>query len=63
MEAYKHTYHAFALLAAASGEMPQAKTRRHNPAPYVGREVGRNELCLCGSGKKYKKCCMRKKIN
>lgn len=22
-----------------------------------GRKVGRNELCPCGSGKKYKKCC------
>lgn len=24
------------------------------------RKVGRNEPCPCGSGKKYKKCCMRK---
>lgn len=23
-------------------------------------KTGRNELCLCGSGKKYKKCCMMK---
>ena len=22
-------------------------------------EVGRNDLCPCGSGKKYKKCCMK----
>lgn len=22
--------------------------------------IGRNDLCPCGSGKKYKKCCMRK---
>ena len=22
-------------------------------------KIGRNELCLCGSGKKYKKCCGR----
>ena len=28
--------------------------------PYVRRDMkqGRNELCRCGSGKKYKKCCM-----
>ena len=28
--------------------------------PYVreGRKVGRNEPCPCGSGKKYKKCCL-----
>ena len=25
------------------------------------QNVGRNELCPCGSGKKYKKCCLRKK--
>ena len=23
----------------------------------IGRKIGRNELCPCGSGKKYKKCC------
>ena len=22
------------------------------------RKIGRNELCICGSGKKYKKCCL-----
>ncbi len=26
-------------------------------AADYGRKVGRNELCPCGSGKKYKKCC------
>lgn len=25
------------------------------------KEIGRNDLCSCGSGKKYKKCCMNKK--
>ncbi len=32
--------------------------------PTVKREtpkVGRNEPCPCGSGKKYKKCCLKKK--
>src|SRR5690625_5989566 len=24
--------------------------------------VGRNDLCPCGSGKKYKKCCMNNKV-
>lgn len=24
-----------------------------------GEKVGRNELCPCGSGKKFKKCCMK----
>ena len=30
--------------------------------PYVKEtiDIGRNDPCLCGSGKKYKKCCMNK---
>ena len=33
----------------------------HGPiAPFVrsGPKVGRNDPCPCGSGKKYKKCCL-----
>ena len=31
----------------------------HTPQPYVRDQpkVGRNEPCVCGSGKKFKKCC------
>jgi preprotein translocase subunit SecA len=29
------------------------------PIRHRGRRVGRNDLCPCGSGKKYKNCCMR----
>jgi preprotein translocase subunit SecA len=25
----------------------------------TGAKIGRNDLCPCGSGKKYKKCCGR----
>jgi len=28
-----------------------------NLGPKKSKKVGRNELCLCGSGKKYKQCC------
>ena len=28
------------------------------PLVRVGRKIGRNEPCPCGSGKKYKKCCL-----
>lgn len=33
--------------------------------PFVrpGRKIGRNDPCPCGSGKKYKQCCMRKQGN
>jgi len=30
------------------------RARKNNPKP------GRNELCHCGSGLKYKKCCLNK---
>jgi len=26
----------------------------------IGKKVGRNDLCPCGSGRKYKQCCERK---
>ena len=26
----------------------------------TGRKIGRNEPCPCGSGKKYKNCCLKK---
>jgi len=36
---------------------------RHGPSSLLNSEikVGRNDPCLCGSGKKYKKCCGRQK--
>ena len=27
-----------------------------------GKKIGRNEMCPCGSGKKFKKCCLGKGI-
>jgi uncharacterized protein YecA (UPF0149 family) len=29
------------------------------PEPRQSKKVGRNEKCPCGSGKKYKKCCLK----
>ena len=33
---------------------------KQNESPFVrdGNKTGRNEDCICGSGKKYKKCCL-----
>jgi len=40
---------------ASPGEAPP---RAGKPQPVrVGPQVGRNDPCPCGSGKKYKKCC------
>jgi len=33
------------------------------PPPPAGQKVGRNDPCPCGSGKKFKKCCMRKQTS
>lgn len=52
-------------IAAMSGgiETPQAKevaarqsTIQNDANHYQGQKVGRNDLCPCGSGKKFKKC-------
>ena len=39
--------------AAASGSGGKVQTFKR-----TGKKVGRNDPCPCGSGKKYKKCCM-----
>lgn len=42
-------------------EMRMKQKPVHATATAGGRQsAGRNDLCVCGSGKKYKKCCMNK---
>lgn len=31
------------------------------PMLRVDPEIGRNEPCFCGSGEKYKRCCLRRR--
>jgi preprotein translocase subunit SecA len=38
----------------------QSEGERREPIRHRGHRVGRNDPCPCGSGKKYKSCCMRK---
>ena len=38
--------------------MQSKKKYLHENPPTVTKKVGRNDLCPCGSGKKFKKCCM-----
>jgi tetratricopeptide (TPR) repeat protein len=40
--------------AATVAAMPRANSA---PSSVGARKIGRNDPCLCGSGKKYKKCC------
>ncbi len=37
------------------------KSRRFQKKLNTKKKIGRNDICPCGSGKKYKKCCLRKK--
>jgi preprotein translocase subunit SecA len=43
-----------------SGAAPRPAASRSEPRTLDGQKVGRNDLCPCGSGKKYKKCCLLK---
>ena len=39
----------------------QKSEKKKEPIRNRAEKVGRNEPCPCGSGRKYKVCCMRKK--
>ncbi|PIU54753.1 MAG: preprotein translocase subunit SecA, partial [Chloroflexi bacterium CG07_land_8_20_14_0_80_51_10] len=39
------------------GLVKETPLERRKEAVGVGKKVGRNDPCPCGSGKKYKKCC------
>jgi preprotein translocase subunit SecA len=41
-------------------EGSQGEAKKVEPIRNRGDKVGRNDPCPCGSGKKYKNCCMRK---
>ncbi len=43
-----------AIAASQKGE------RKPEPVRHTGKKIGRNDPCPCGSGKKYKTCCLRK---
>jgi preprotein translocase subunit SecA len=46
-----------------SASVPEEEPRRgRRVEPSETNEPGRNDPCPCGSGKKYKKCCLKKKV-
>jgi hypothetical protein len=55
-ETFERQYHQLREVARRS----LAEAAHRQPAPRR-HEVGRNEACPCGSGKKYKRCCGRGK--
>jgi len=53
-------------LAAESSEQAASNSnrpeRKPDPVRHQGPRIGRNDPCPCGSGKKYKACCLRKMV-
>jgi len=43
-----------------SNASQQSTEKKKEPVRHTGKKVGRNDPCPCGSGKKFKSCCMRK---
>jgi uncharacterized protein YecA (UPF0149 family) len=48
---------ALEALAVFDGE-DEEEGEPEKPAANPNRNIGRNDPCPCGSGKKYKKCCL-----
>jgi hypothetical protein len=48
-----------AYARALAGAFGEAASGTSKPFVNPGSKLGRNDPCPCGSGKKYKKCCMR----
>lgn len=59
-----------ALIGDYNNTLPQWVLKGYTPEEVAnmprqsvvrtGRKIGRNEPCPCGSGKKYKNCCLKK---
>ena len=61
-ERMKKTLHETGSFKKSGGRWYYVDGTVHPPKPFVRGEekINRNALCGCGSGKKYKKCCMDK---
>jgi hypothetical protein len=47
-----------AFAKALTGSYLEAASGKIKPIVRAGSKIGRNDPCPCGSGKKYKKCCL-----
>ncbi len=57
----EHVLHEKAEFVREGGEWIYTRAVREGPAPVrQAAKVGRNDPCPCGSGKKYKHCCLAK---
>jgi SEC-C motif-containing protein len=58
----EHVLHEKAEFVREGGEWTYTRSLREGPVPIraAAKKPGRNEPCPCGSGKKYKHCCLLK---
>jgi hypothetical protein len=49
-----------AFAQALAGSFQEAASGKPKPIVRAGSKLGRNDPCPCGSGKKYKNCCLGK---
>ncbi len=58
----EHVLHEKAEFIREAGGWIYTRAVREGPAPFVATtpKPGRNDPCPCGSGKKYKQCCLLK---
>ena len=49
------------LESASTNNPGEGEDSKKQPVVHHGEEIGRNDLCPCGSGKKYKNCCGKNK--
>ncbi|MEO7414455.1 MAG: YchJ family metal-binding protein [Opitutaceae bacterium] len=56
----EHVIHEKSEFQRINGEWFYARAVRHGPVPIKSAhpKIGRNDPCPCGSGKKYKHCCL-----
>jgi len=60
-EGAEHVIHEKSEFFRVNGHWLYNRAVRHGPAPIKSAhpKIGRNDPCSCGSGKKYKHCCLK----
>lgn len=59
LDIFKDTSDNFYRNSNQGKYLPSKKSNHQPTKSTLKKEVGRNDPCPCGSGKKYKKCCLK----
>jgi len=59
LEYYNHS-HQWQLKGNSPSDLSHMRIPKTNKPAKASKKIGRNDPCPCGSGKKYKKCCLAK---